>query len=147
MDDHLKLENQLCFKYYVISKEIIRQYKPLLRPLHLTYTAYITMLALWEEDHVTVKKLGERLTLDSGTLTPLLKKLEKTGYINRHRSKADERQVKVLVTKRGLLLKDKARDIPQQIVKKIFGNQSLSDHEIKRRIDSLNAAFNLIKKK
>lgn len=75
-DEILKLDNQLCFALYVSSKEIIRRYKPLLEPLHLTYTGYITMMALWEKDDISVKDLGNRLTLDSGTLTPLLKKLE-----------------------------------------------------------------------
>ncbi|MGL6014970.1 MAG: MarR family winged helix-turn-helix transcriptional regulator [Selenomonadaceae bacterium] len=90
-DEILTLDKQLCFALYVASKEVIRKYKPLLSPLGLTYTGYIAMLALWEKDNLTVKKLGEKLFLDSGTLTPLLKKLEGLGYIDRIRSTADER--------------------------------------------------------
>ena len=83
-EDSLKLDNQICFPLYVASKEITRRYLPLLKELDLTYTQYITLLALWEKDHITVKELGERLYLDSGTLTPLLNKLENKGYIIKH---------------------------------------------------------------
>jgi DNA-binding MarR family transcriptional regulator len=144
MDQALKLENQLCFKYYVISKEIIRLYKPFLDPLDLTYTSYIAMLALWEEDGVSIKDLGQRLTLDSGTLTPLLKKLEKIGYIHRVRSQEDERKVNILVTDKGYELKEKARHIPHQIADKIFGGQSISDQEFQRRKDALDVVFDLL---
>ncbi|MBP5272403.1 MAG: MarR family transcriptional regulator, partial [Clostridia bacterium] len=82
-DELLKLDNQLCFSLYVCSKEVIKRYKPLLEPYGLTYTGYITMMALWEKDNVNVKELGSRLFLDSGTLTPLLKKLEAQGYVER----------------------------------------------------------------
>jgi DNA-binding MarR family transcriptional regulator len=115
-DDLLKLDNQLCFALYVCSKEIIRKYKPLLDPLNLTYTGYIIMLALWEKDNVTVKELGERLYLDSGTLTPLLKKLESSGYIKRDRSSSDERNVYIRLTEKGALLKEKAYEIPQSMI-------------------------------
>ena len=103
--DILKLDNQLCFSLYVCSKEIIRKYKPLLEPYGLTYTGYIIMMALWEEDDITIKSLGEKLFLDSGTLTPLLKKLESQGYIVRNRSKKDERNVYINLTKKGKDLK------------------------------------------
>ena len=86
----LKLENQLCFPLYACSKEIVRRYKPFLDPLDLTYTQYITMMVLWEKKAVTVKELGEKLYLDSGTLTPVLKKLESKGYLTRERSGKDE---------------------------------------------------------
>ena len=87
----LALDNQLCFALYVCSKEIIRKYNPLLEPLGITYTAYITLLCLWEKDNVTVKELGSRLFLDSGTLTPLLKKMEGQGLLTRTRGGKDER--------------------------------------------------------
>ncbi len=112
----LKLDNQLCFALYVCSKEIIRKYKPLLDPLGLTYTGYITLLALWEKDNITVKELGNRLYLDSGTLTPLLKKLEASGHIKRERSTSDERNVLVHLTEEGRKLKEKASEIPKTLI-------------------------------
>jgi MarR family transcriptional regulator, organic hydroperoxide resistance regulator len=115
-DDALKLDNQLCFALYVCSKEIIRKYKPILDPLGLTYTGYITLLALWEEDNVTVKDLGKRLYLDSGTLTPLLKKLEASGYIERERSSTDERNVVIKLTIQGRDLKLKAYHVPKDLI-------------------------------
>lgn len=100
-EDKLKLDNQLCFAVYVASKEIIKQYKPFLDPLGLTYTQYITLLALWEKSDISVKELGQRLFLDSGTLTPLLKKLEAMNLIERVRSSDDERLIIVSLTKRA----------------------------------------------
>ncbi len=113
--DSLKLGNQLCFPLYACSKEIIRKYKPFLDPLGLTYTQYIALMALWEEDNLTVKALGERLYLDSGTLTPLLKKMEGQKLIKRIRSSEDERNVYIKLTEDGNLLKDKAAAVPEQI--------------------------------
>lgn len=113
--DSLKLENQLCFPLYACSKEVVRRYKPFLDALDLTYTQYIAMMALWEHKALSVKELGERLFLDSGTLTPLLKKLETKGYISRCRSKEDERTLLISVTEEGEMLKDKAVDIPAQV--------------------------------
>lgn len=112
----LKLDNQLCFALYVSSKEIIRKYKPLLDPYGLTYTGYITIMALWEKDNITVKALGERLYLDSGTLTPLLKKLENLGYISRIRSTDDERQVYIVLTEKGQDFKKEAVHIPKDLI-------------------------------
>ena len=111
----LKLENQLCFPLYVCSKEIVRRYRPYLDPLDITYTQYITMMALWEKDGVSVKDLGRRLHLDSGTLTPLLRKLEEKGFIERDRSSDDERSVTISVTEEGYGLRDKAKDIPASV--------------------------------
>jgi len=113
--DSLKLENQLCFPLYACSKEIIKKYKPFLDPLGLTYTQYITMMALWEESNVTVKALGERLYLDSGTLTPLLKKMETQGLVLRERSPQDERNVYIKLTDTGVALKEAALSVPSQI--------------------------------
>lgn len=115
-DEALRLDNQLCFALYVTSKEIIRSYKPLLDPLGLTYTAYIALLVLWEEDNITVKDLGGRLYLDSGTLTPLLKKMEKSGLIRRSRGIRDERTVCITLTDRGRSLKERARRIPRTLI-------------------------------
>ncbi len=108
----LKLGNQLCFPLYACSKEIIRKYKPYLDDIDLTYTQYITMMVLWEKKTVNVKTLGENLYLDSGTLTPVLKKLESKGYITRERSSEDERNLVVSITQEGEELKDKAIEIP-----------------------------------
>ena len=113
--DALKLENQLCFPLYACSKEIIRAYKPFLDEVDLTYTQYITMMVLWDKKEMNVKSLGECLYLDSGTLTPVLKKLESKGYIKRTRSKTDERNLLVSITDEGEALKDKAKDIPTKI--------------------------------
>ena len=110
--DPLKIENQLCFPLYACARETIKRYKPFLDPLDLTYTQYITMLVLWEEGSVTVKALGERLLLDSGTLTPLLKKLEAKGLVARRRSKEDERNLIVTITDSGEQLKEQAKSIP-----------------------------------
>ena len=112
----LALDNQICFALYVCSKEIIRKYTPLLEPLGLTYTSYITLLSLWEKDNVTVKELGSRLFLDSGTLTPLLKKMEGQGLITRTRGGKDERTVFIQLTKDGKAMKKKCADIPQQMM-------------------------------
>ncbi|MBR3367376.1 MAG: MarR family transcriptional regulator, partial [Lachnospiraceae bacterium] len=103
--DCLRLENQLCFPLYVCSTEIIRRYKPLLDRLDLTYTQYITMMALWEHGQMNVRELGSLLYLDSGTLTPVLKKLESKGYIDRHRLKSDERNLSVTITEAGTRLR------------------------------------------
>ena len=127
-EELLKLDNQLCFALYVTSKEIIKKYKALLEPFDLTYTGYITMLALWEKDDVTVKALGERLYLDSGTLTPLLKKLENKGYIERRRSLEDERQVNILLTDAGRAMRDEAGQIPKGLICSLdFGDVSATE--------------------
>ncbi len=108
----LLLENQLCFPLYAVSKEVVRSYGPLLKELGLTYTQYIAMMVLWEEEKVTIKHLGERLYLDSGTLTPLVKKLEEKGYVERRRMPQDERAVEVRITKTGKKLHEKAVSVP-----------------------------------
>lgn len=110
--DILKLSNQICFPLYVCSKEIVRMYKPFLDEIDLTYTQYITMMALWEHKRINVKELGELLFLDSGTLTPVLKKLEQKNYIDRARSKEDERVLIVSLTDEGEKLRDRALCIP-----------------------------------
>ena len=110
--ESLKLGNQLCFPLYACSKEIIRKYKPYLDDIDLTYTQYIAMMVLWEKKTVNVKMLGECLYLDSGTLTPVLKKLESKGYITRERSSEDERNLVVSITEEGMALREKALSIP-----------------------------------
>ena len=111
----LLLQNQLCFPLYAVSKEVVRLYKPFLDEIGLTYTQYIAMLVLWEKQAQTVKELGEHLYLDSGTLTPLLKKMEAQGLVNRQRNAADERSVIVSLTEKGRALREKALSIPEKI--------------------------------
>lgn len=113
----LRLEHQLCFPLYACSREIIKEYKPHLDKLDLTYTQYITMMALWEQSEINVKELGEKLYLDSGTLTSVLKKLEAKGYVTRQRSKADERNLVLTITPEGMNLRDRALEVPAQMAK------------------------------
>ncbi|MFJ8462114.1 MarR family winged helix-turn-helix transcriptional regulator [Lysinibacillus xylanilyticus] len=112
------LDNQLCFLLYATSKEIIRQYTMLLKPYDLTYTGYIAVLAIEDDERITVKELGQRLFLDSGTLTPVLKKLEVTGYVRRERSKEDERQMQIYLTKAGIEVRQKLPEVSRQVMKK-----------------------------
>ncbi len=118
-DEILKLDNQLCFAFYVCSKEILKKYRPLLEPLGLTYTGYIAMMALWEQDNINVKELGNKLYLDSGTLTPLLKKLESQGYVTRTRSVENERNVFIKLTEKGQLLKNEAVQVPLKLIESV----------------------------
>lgn len=114
--DHMKLENQLCFLLYASSREMTKQYKPLLEKLNVTYPQYLALLLLWEHETLTVKKMGELLYLDSGTLTPMLKRMEQQGLITRKRSEEDERSVLISLTENGESLKEKAADIPRTIL-------------------------------
>lgn len=113
--DELKLEHQLCFPLYATAKEIIRKYKPFLEKLDLTYTQYITMMVMWERQAINVKTLGEYLYLDSGTMTPVLKKLESKGYIRRERSVEDERVLNIVLTQKGGDLQEEAIEIPRKM--------------------------------
>ena len=108
----LKLENQLCFPLYAASREVIRLYRPFLDNLELTYTQYIAIMVFWENKTMNVKELGQKLYLDSGTLTPVLKSLESKGYVTRERSKEDERVLVVTLTEKGEALKEQALSIP-----------------------------------
>ena len=136
--DVLKLENQLCFPLYAVSKEIVRKYKPFLDEIDLTYTQYICMMAMWEHENMNVKELGEYLYLDSGTLTPLLKKLEEKEYIKRTRSKNDERNLIVKLTDKGKKLRDEAISIPT----KMACSLNLSIDEVKVLKKLLNNLLN-----
>lgn len=115
--DVLKLENQLCFPLYAASKEIVKNYRPFLEEINLTYTQYIAMMVFWQEGSISVKELGKKLFLDSGTLTPVLKSLEAKGYIKRNRSTDDERVLIAELTQEGEALKEKAVYVPMQIGK------------------------------
>ena len=113
----LKLSKQLCFPLYACSREMIKLYKPFLDELGLTYTQYITLMVLWEHKAMTVKALGQELYLDSGTLTPLLKKLEEKGLVTRRRSDLDERNLIVTITELGESMRDRALHIPEEMTK------------------------------
>ena len=125
--DILKLENQICFPIYAVSNKIVRKYKPFLDKLDLTYTQYITMMVMWEKKKVNEKQLCESLYLKSNTLAPLLKKLEAKGYITKEKSKEDERNLSITITKKGEKLKEKAVDVPSSLAKEM----NLSPEKIK----------------
>ena len=116
MKDQLQISQQVCFPVYVFAKEIISHYRPLLEELKLTYPQYLVMMVLWEYETQTVNQLGEKLKLDSGTLTPLLKRMEQKDFISRVRSKVDERSVNISLTEKGKALKNKAACIPNQLM-------------------------------
>ena len=124
--EQLLLKNQLCFPLYACSRKIVNAYTPYLKPLGLTYTQYIVFMVLWEKEEVNVGQLGSTLHLDAGTLTPLLKHLEKDGYITRERSKSDERVTEIKITDKGNELKEKCKDIPLNLASK---NTDLSKEE------------------
>ena len=131
--DALKLENQLCFPLYAASREVIKKYKPFLDELDLTYTQYITMMILWDKHAATAKELGDLLYLDSGTLTPLLKKLESKGLVSRKRSDEDERNLVVTLTESGAALRDEALHVPGEMAKCVI----LDTKEVKQLYDLL----------
>ena len=113
--ESMLLSNQLCFPLYAAARSVTGLYTPLLKPLGLTYTQYIVLLVLWEKDGVSVTEIGKRLRLDNGTLSPLLKKLEKAGYVERQRSREDDRVVVITLTEAGRDLQEQVRDIPARV--------------------------------
>ena len=113
--DPLNIKNQLCFPIYACAREIQKAYTPFLEELDITYTQYITMMVMWEHKHISVKELGKILYLDSGTLTPVIKNLERKGLVTKHRDEEDERVVIVDITDEGMAMKNMAKDIPQKI--------------------------------
>lgn len=119
----IKLENQICFPLYALSREVIKLYKPILDKFNLTYTQYVTMLVMWEEEKIIFKDLGKKLHLDSGTLTPVLKKLESMDLIIKYRTKEDDRVVIVELTEKGRLLKDDILEVPEKLYCQFKGNQ------------------------
>lgn len=132
--DVLKLENQICFPLYAASRQITALYRPLLEALGLTYPQYLVLMVLWEHQEITVKQLGELLLLDSGTLTPLLKRMEEKGWVERTRSREDERVVNISLTTAGKKLKQKAAPIPEQLVCGI----EMKEKDLKTLRDLLN---------
>ena len=111
----MKLANQLCFPLYAAARHVTGLYTPVLRPLGLTYTQYIVFLVLWEKDGLTVGEISEKLLLDNGTRSPLLKKMEQAGYVRRERSREDERVVVITLTEAGRALQEKAKDVPAKV--------------------------------
>ena len=128
--------DRICFPLYASSKELVRRYKPYLDEIGLTYTQYITMVILWEKKSLNVKELGRSLYLDSGTLTPLLKKLEAKGLVSRERSKKDERCLNIQITQKGEELRAKAGDIPNMLSRYVSFNEGEEDalHDMLYRI-------------
>lgn len=138
--DLIKLDDQMCFSLYAASREVIRLYKPILDEFGLTYTQYMAMIVLWEEDKITVKKMGQRLHLDSGTLTPLLKKLEKMDLITRYRDEQDNRVVFAQLTLLGRDLQSKMVTVPKQIACQV--KISMSEARVlKQQLDELLKTF------
>lgn len=125
----LLLENQLCFPLYACARKIVAAYNPFLKELGLTYPQYITMMVLWEEHKVAMRDLGKRLYLDSGTLTPVLKKLESMGYLERYRNPEDERILMVSITDSGRSLRKKAEKVPYQMGCLVNKEGELFSHE------------------
>lgn len=125
--EQLLLKNQLCFPLYACGRKIVSSYTPYLKPLGLTYTQYVVFMVLWEKESVNVGQLGSILHLDAGTLTPLLKTLEKNGYVTRERSKEDERVTIISITKKGNELKEKCKDIPFKVGS---GSKPLNEKEV-----------------
>ena len=113
--ERMKLENQLCFPLYAAARYVTGLYTPWLKPLGLTYTQYIVFLVLWEKDHLTVSEIGEKLMLDNGTLSPLLKKMEQEGYIQRLRCRKDDRVVEIALTENGMAMQERAKDVPGHV--------------------------------
>lgn len=142
MDDVLKLKNQLCFPMYLCSKEIIRRYSKYLKNLDLTYTQYIVMMYFWEVGTSNLKELSNTLLLDSSTLTPLLKKLEQKGYLERKRNSFDGRNLVLQLTSKGINLKDKAKSIPKEMSKCL----SLNNNDSKTLYNLLYKVLNNIEK-
>ena len=140
--ESLKLDEQICFPLYVLSKEITGLYRPILEELDLTYPQYLVMMVLWEENGLAVSHIGEKLFLDSGTLTPVLKRLENKGFINRIRNKEDERVVQLFLTENGKNLRQQACGIPEKLLEQIH----VQIEDLKKFKETLNQLINNIKK-
>jgi DNA-binding MarR family transcriptional regulator len=139
-DDALRLDDQLCFALYATTRAMMQTYEPLLAELGVTYPQYVALMALWEKDGVSVKQLGERMFLDSGTLTPLLKRLEEAGLVDRARSVEDERVVEVRLTEKGRRLRKKACAVPPAI----FAKAGMSAKELTRLRTELRRLFHTL---
>ncbi|MGB4414581.1 MAG: MarR family transcriptional regulator [Paludibacter sp.] len=141
--EQLKLENQLCFPFYAVSRLIIRAYQEDLDALGITYPQYLVMMVLWENDNITVNEIAAKLILNTNTITPLLKRMEAMGLLQRRQSKTDQRKVIVSLTKTGLAMKDKAAQIPLRLMKKM--KIDTSEQNIQGMIGLKNKLYDLIK--
>lgn len=139
MDENFKLENQLCFKIYSISKSIVRIYGPLLNEIGLTYPQYLVMMVLWEHNKISFKDVSYKLKMKTGTLTPIITKLESSEFLNRVKDENDDRKIYISITEKGMELKEKAKNIP----KKLACNIELKDEDYSRYLQDFN---DLIKK-
>lgn len=137
----LKLDQQICFPLYSVSRLVTKQYKPLLEKLGVTYPQYLVLLVLWEEGEIPVKRISRKLFLDTNTLTPLLKRMAKSGLIERNRSKLDERSVLISLTEHGENLKEKAKTIPSQLIRQFdcFSIDKKDIDDLKRILDKILA--------
>ena len=142
MENQIKLSNQLCFQIYNLSKEMVGLYRPLLEDLYITYPQYLVMLVLWEHQKINVKEIGMLLNLDSGTLTPLLKRLEAKQLVLRERSKKDERIVEISLTEKGEKYKEKALCIPDKLISKINLNKD-EQIQFKQLINKISKSLKL----
>lgn len=138
MDENLKLENQLCFKVYSASRSIIRIYGPLLKEIDLTYPQYLTMLVLFEHNRLSFKDISSKLKMKTGTLTPILNKLESNGYLERIKDENDERKIYISITEKGRYLENRAKDIPKRIAE----NLNLEEEKYKKYIKEFNDLVN-----
>ncbi len=143
--EQLKLSNQLCFRFYTISRLITKSYTPLLERLDLTYPQYLTMLVLWEKDHQPVNTIGHRLGLRTNTMTPLLRRLEENGYIMRMGSNNDHRKIIVSLTEKGVRLQERAKTIPEDLVNKITENGGFNLSELNNMFGSLDTMIDRLR--
>lgn len=143
--EQLKLENQLCFPFYAASRLITREYQPFLDKLGITYPQYLTLLILWEEDGKAVNDIAKKLLLNTNTITPLLKRMEKQGLIKRERSGTDERKVMVRLTEAGAQMKEEAASIPQELAKRLL-DSSMEVNDLIKLKDNLGAIISFLTK-
>lgn len=139
-----KLDNQLCFALYVSSKEMIQKYKALLEPFGLTYTSYIVLLALWEQDEQTVKELGQKLYLDSGTLSPVLQKLVAAGFIHKQRNRRDDRSISITLTDKGRRTQESALTIPKAMFDLLTEDGRLDSESIQALREQLHVVSDIL---
>ncbi|HSI69730.1 MAG TPA: MarR family transcriptional regulator [Gillisia sp.] len=144
-EDQLKLKNQICFPIYSVSRLLTKAYKPYLEKLGLTYPQYLVLMVLWEENRLSVNKIGRKLLLNTNTLSPLIKRMEKNKLLTRTRSHDDERTVLVSLTEKGLSLKDKASPIPQDLLKTLI-NEDVNLSDIIQLKNTLDSWINILSK-
>ena len=143
--EQLKLENQLCFPVYAASRLITREYQPLLVSIEITYPQYLVLMVLWENDCISVNEIAKKLILNTNTITPLLKRMEQQGLLNRKREDKDERKVIVQLTKKGMNLQEEASKIPEELIKRLSDSELKIDDLIQLK-ESLNSIISLLSK-